>query len=142
MGLFVPLNIGGVTVGLFGLRGGCYVQHADKAIMLQLEMGIAGVRRRIPLVRLDWRPLSDRHKNPRKGPAEHRSRVLFGSHHHTFDLNWLEAEQRMREHNLPFAVPLENEPASFAEMLDLARVLFRINDIDRLPLPEWTLKLI
>ena len=63
MSFSVPIDIGGVTIGYFGLRGGCYADHPDRAVTLQLEVGSAAARTRIPLVRLDWRPLQETHKN-------------------------------------------------------------------------------
>jgi hypothetical protein len=130
----VPLEIDGVTIAEFALRGGAYEQHADKAVMFQLEIGSLGVRTRTPLVRLDWRPLNPIHKNPDKV-------LISGSHVHRFEANWLESEQRMRTGNLPVAEKIA-EIHTFTELLDFAKILFRINNIEQIPVPEWSPKLI
>lgn len=141
MTFVAALDLAGVIVGNFALRGRCYVDLPDRAMMLQLETGKAGVRPRIPLVRIEWRPLGTPHKNPQVGPQEHRSRIIAGSHLHPLNLNWLETEARMREHNLPIAVPLDNDPQSYPELLDTVKNLFRINGLGGLKEPEWALKL-
>jgi len=142
MSFSVPIDIGGVTIGYFGLRGGCYADHPDRAVTLQLEVGSAAARTRIPLVRLDWKPLQETHKNPGRGIPPHAGRVIRGSHIHSFELNWLELEQRMRTGNLPFAEPLVPDAASYADFTDKAKILLRVDGIERLPVPEWAAKLL
>ena len=129
------LDIDGVTVVDFALRGIAYEQRVDAAVTLQLEIGSPGVRTRTPLIRLDWRPISLQHRNPDRT-------MVVGDHVHPFDLNWLEAEQRMRRHNLPFAVPLSPVIGSYGALLDAARSVFRISNVDSIPPPEWSPKLI
>jgi len=140
LSLYVPLSIGGVTVGSFALRGTCYADQPDRAVMFQLETGLHGQRTRLPLARIDWRPISGGHKNPSKGVSRKGS-FIVGSHLHPLHSNWIEALGRMRESNLPVAEALPSEPANYWELLDLVRILFRINGIDALPEPEWAPKL-
>lgn len=134
IGFLVPLEIEGVVIADFALRGGAYEPLQDQALMLQLEIGTPGIRSRTPLVRLDWRPRSPLHKNPDKT-------MLGGTHIHPFDFNWLEKEQRMRAGNLPFAEKIP-EIHTFSAVLDYAKNLFRINNIDDIPVPEWSPKLL
>lgn len=126
-----PLDIDGVTVADFALRGGAYEKRPDAAVMLQLEVGMSGMRTRIPLSRIDWRPISPIHKNPDRS-------ILRGSHVHLFARNWLELEQRMRRNNLPVATALPGEVASYAALLDLAKGVFRIANVHIIPEPEWS----
>lgn len=134
IGFLVPLELGGVVVAELGLRGAAYGHIADAAVMLQLEIGMAGKRSRQPLIRIDWKPKNDGHRNPDR-------RILLGTHAHMFSENWLEKEQRMRTGNLPWAEK-PHDINTFAELLDYAKILFRISNIDDIPEPEWSPKLI
>ena len=138
----IPLDIGGVTIGYFGLRGGCYSDAPERAVMLQLEVGSPSARTRVPLARIDWKPMQQTHKNPVKGRAIGSSLFITGSHAHPFHLNWIDDHQRMRSGNLPFAEPLHPDPIDFVALLAFARTFFRINGINRLPTPEWAPKML
>lgn len=140
MSIYAPLSIAGVTVGSFALRATCNVNRPDCDVMFQLEIGLAGQRTRLPLSRIDWRPISGGHKQPR-APGSRKREFIQGSHLHTLTDNWLEREQRMRENNLPWAQRLDPEPASFAELLDFMRIQFRFNDVRGIGVPEWAAKL-
>ncbi len=137
-----PLEIAGVTIQGLSLRGGCYAHLPGEAMMFQLEIGHASVRTRIPLMRLDWRPLTASHKNPRKGSAAHAGRQIFGSHLHTFDLNWVEENGAMRAGNLPFAIEVSPDPRGFAEILDFVQKHFRISKVELIPEPNWSPRLL
>lgn len=140
MSILAPLTIGAVTVGTFALRATCNVGRPECDVTFQLETGLPGQRTRLPLARVDWKPLSGGHKQPRR-PGSRKRAFINGSHFHALDDNWLEAEQRMRETNLPWAQALETDPISFKELLDLVRILFRINNISVIGVPEWAAKL-
>lgn len=135
MSILAPLEIDGVTIANLALRCGCYEQSPDSNITLQLEVGVDGSRTRIPLARVDWRPISPRHRNPDRT-------MIHGDHVHPFERNWLKTEQRMRQGNLPIAEQISAPIHTFSDLLDLGREVFRIKDIDRLPMPEWSPKLI
>ncbi|WP_264443781.1 hypothetical protein [Novosphingobium sp. JCM 18896] len=126
----VPLDIGETTVAGLALRGKAYGHLPDMAVTFQLEVGQDGMRTRVPLIRLDWKPRSQWHQNPNKTR-------ISGTHAHPFEANWLEGEQRMRRGNLPWAEKVA-EFHAFSEVLDYAKNLFRINDIDLIPIPEWS----
>ena len=110
--------------------------------MLQLEVGSPSARTRVPLARIDWKPMQQTHKNPVKGRAIGSSLFITGSHAHPFHLNWIDDHQRMRSGNLPFAEPLHPDPIDFVALLAFARTFFRINGINRLPTPEWAPKML
>jgi hypothetical protein len=140
MDIFAPLEVGGVTVSGFALRGICSKLRIDRDVLFQLEIGIPGKRTRLPLARLEWRPHSPTHKNPATGGEP--SCLIFGSHHHTHEANWLEQEGRMREGNLPFAESLNPDPSTYQDFLDLVRIRFRINGINNIMMPVWEPKLV
>jgi hypothetical protein len=107
--------------------------------MLQLETGIPGDRTRIALCRIDWRPLSGGHKQPKVTGVKKRA-ILRGSHYHPFHRNWHAEEERLIGSNLPWAEVLNPEPADYQSLLDLAENLFRIKGLSRIGTPEWAAK--
>lgn len=136
-----PLSIDRKTVGRLPLRGTCSQRFPDESLMLQLETGTSDARTRIPLIRLDWRPFSKPHKNPKVSPGT-TSRLIWGTHVHCFEENWLHAGQRMRTRNLRYADPISPEPESFEAVVDLAATLFRIDDLKRIERPMWSSRLV
>nr|WP_299914100.1 hypothetical protein [Sphingomonas bacterium] len=142
MEFLAPLDIEGVTIAELALRGIAYDQRPNADVMLQLETGIPGNRTRIPLARIDWKPLSPFHKNGFKGPVELRGLLITGTHAHPFEPNWIDDLQRMRAGNLPVAIKIVEPVQAFSEMLDYAKNLFRISDITDIAEPEWSPKLL
>lgn len=138
MSFLVPLDLGGVTIAAFALRGGCYVDAPDRAVTFQLEVGSASARTRIPLMRIDWRPIAATHRNPAKCGPPHARAVIVGSHVHPFDLNWIEDMERMRTGNLPMAAGLCPDPVDFRALCSFARTCLRIDGMDEIQEPEWT----
>jgi hypothetical protein len=141
MSFAAPLDIGGVTIAHFWLRGRCIEDQPDREVTFQLEVGNAGIRTRAPLIRVDWRPLSGGHGNT-KGPPGIIGTTIKGTHFHPFELNWLEDEQRMRTSNLPLAEGITEPLQSFSELLDFIKIRFRINGIERILPPEWVEELL
>lgn len=138
--IYAPLTIAGVTVGLFALRATCNAYRPDTDVMFQLETGAPGDRTRLPLSRVDWRPLSGGHKQPKIVGSRKRA-FIKGSHFHSLADNWHEHEQRMLESNLPWGQALNPSPGTFSELLDLIKIWFRINGIHTIGEPKWTAKL-
>lgn len=136
--LLAELEIEGVSYEKFNFRGTCLDNQPEREVLFQLEIGKPGIRTKIPLMRVDWNPLSGGHKNPKMGvPKKHRRKIIPGSHFHSFELNYLVDEERMREGNLPLAYGIEQPLQSFADLLDFVSKEFRINGIDRIMMPEW-----
>lgn len=133
--ILIPLDVGEVTVGGFGLRIKCNEERWERDVLLQLEVGRPGQRNRIPLTRIEWRPLQDIHKDPKVRGVKRK--IIRGSHLHPFRRNYLEDQGRMIEGNLPFAEALDPDPGSFPELLDLAGKLFRINGLSSMSPPPW-----
>jgi hypothetical protein len=142
MQFVAPLTLGEITIGGLHLRGSCYETARNRAITFQVELAAPGKRTRLPLTRLDWRPLAEPHRNRAHSDLALSRIYIFGSHFHRFDLNWLPSAKAMRSGNLPMAVPLEPDPQTFDSLLDIARKLLKISDIDRVPCPQWTERLL
>jgi hypothetical protein len=135
----VPLEVEGVTEAGLTLNGGAYLNYPDRHVTF--ELAIATARGRVRLVRVDWRSLKGGHSNSPRCPGEWSGRRVPESHLHCFDLNWVEAEQRMRRGKLPYAKPLDSEPQSFEELKDSVGIQFRIKNIAVVPRPEWVYSL-
>lgn len=142
MQFLAPLAIDEVTFGGLDLRGQCYSAHPDRAVMLQVEVSRPGIRTRIPLVRVEWRPLAEPHKNPAGSDPELSRRLIFGSHFHPFELNWVASNRAMRSGNLPVAKPLESEPKNFMDLIDIAGALLRISNLSKVQSPNWMERLL
>jgi hypothetical protein len=142
MTFLTPLEVDGVTVAGLALRGVCYQRFPDQAVTLQLEAAMPGLRTRVPLARLDWRPLNRGHKNPRRGANMYAGQLIDGTYLHPFDLNWIAATEAMRTGNLPFSRPVLNDPSTFEEALDIAGKEFRINNIEMIETPKWSARLL
>ena len=142
MEMIIPLEIDNITIEGLSLRVSCYQPFPDRAVTFQLEMGIPEKRTRLPLLRFDWRPLNSPHKNPRRGHSFAAGQLIFGTHFHQFSLNWVQADERMRSGNLPFAIQVEPDPTDFKSVLDDIRSLFRISNIDLIQEPGWSRRLL
>jgi hypothetical protein len=130
-----PLEVQGLALEGLRLRSTVYTGGPVLAAMLQLEYIAAG-RKLGPLDRIDWNPIHT-HNNRGKGPPELQFIPQTGSHHHTFDWNWLPDEGRMRTSNLPVAIPLSPDPVTVAELFGFAEGYFRIKGLGKQQLPEW-----
>lgn len=107
----------------------------EEAVTVQLEYEQEG-RRDKAIDRINWRPIHT-HNNGNKGPKEHRLREMEGSHHHSFALNWLTSETRLRLRNLPVAEPLVPDPADFKSLLAFVEDVFRIEGLSESSPPPW-----
>lgn len=135
LALVCPLDVAGVTIEGLQFRATAFRCLPDRALSIQLEYhaprGTGG-----PICRVEWRPIKA-HNNKGMGPPEYRHVLITGSHLHGFDLNWAEAAKFVRRGNLPVAVPILPQPATFAEALAFAAKEFRIKNLEKAPLPPW-----
>lgn len=121
------------------LRGVCRRWLPDRAVTFQLELFPARTRAQ-PLSRIDWKPLSP-HRNSR-GPENVRGKIIAGTHHHSFELNWVAHENRMKR-RISVAAPIVPEPKTYEELLAVVDREFRIQALSGvLPKPEWELRLL
>lgn len=133
-----PLMLGGVVEQGLILHGGCLKNVPEAHVTFVVQATIPGARRQIPLARIDWRSVTGGHSNPRRAGSPVSGKRCSNSHHHAFDLNWLEKEGRMRARNdLPMADDISQGIQTFEELRDLSGNLFRINNIDIVPPPKW-----
>lgn len=132
-----PLEIGGVVEAGLVLRGGCYKHLHEQHVTFELAVTKPGILRRIPLARIEWRSIRGGHRNKRRGDSPWRGRRVGPTHHHSFELNWLAGERRMRRGNLPLACDVEEEMPSFESLRTYVGKLFRISNIGIVPMPPW-----
>jgi hypothetical protein len=135
--IYVPLDVDDITEAGLILSGGTYSRHPDRHVTFELAItGVEGVRR-IRLIRLDWKSLTGGHSNPRGCLGEWSGRRVPVTHLHSFDLNWVEAEGRMRRGKLPCARPVERELQTFEDVRDFVGSHFKINNMNIVPRPDW-----
>ncbi len=133
--LEAPLDIDGVTIEGLELRAGAGQSLPDRAVRFHLQYHPARSPC-IPLCRIEWRPVSP-HTNPNQGPEHLRLLRIVGSHIHGFEMNYLEDEGRMRGKNLPIAEPIDPDPSSFRDLVDVVAAEFRINGMEQIEPPPW-----
>jgi hypothetical protein len=132
-----PIIIGGVVQQSFVLHGGHLKYVPEANVTFELQAGKPGIRRKVPLARIDWRSVRGGHTNPRRSGSPVSGLRVSASHHHSFALNWLETHQRMRGGNLAMAEDIDQSIQSFESLRDLVRNLFRINNIGIVQPPKW-----
>ncbi len=143
IGWLSPLEINGVTEqGLF-LRGVCYENRPNEAVTFQIEMGQAHLRARLPLCRIDWRPIAATHRNERPLAKLHDlPRSITGSHVHPFLMNWDESLGIMRPSNLPVASEIPIIINTFNNLLAFLGAEFNVVGVEKIPEPNWFRKLL
>lgn len=132
-----PLAITGVIEQGFVLHGGYLKEVYDANVTFELNFTIPGQRKRCPIARIDWKALRGGHSNPKRSGIAVSGQRVSDSHHHAFDLNWVESESRMRFGNLPMAEDIPQEIQSFESLLPFVGKSFRINNIDVVTPPKW-----
>lgn len=134
----VPLEIDGVVEAGLSLVGGAYNQHPDRHVTLEMAVLGSAVDRRIRLARIDWRSLRGGHSNhSRKCDGPWSGKRVPDTHLHSFDLNFIAAEDRMKRGKLPCAEPIPQALQTFEELRHFAGTCFRIKNIEIVPPPNW-----
>jgi hypothetical protein len=132
-----PLMIAGVVEQCFVLHGG-YLKHVPEAnVSFELRATKPGAKRTVPMARVDWRAVRGGHTNPRRPGSPVSGLRTSASHHHSFALNWIAHEGRLRKGNLPMAEDIDQEIQSFESLRAAVGILFRINNIDVVGTPKW-----
>ena len=137
-----PLEIGGVTERAFVLHGGCYSDHADCHVSLEVRISKVPGRRCIPLMRLDWRSLEGGHQNPRREGSPVSGHKVSDTHLHAFDLNYNPTTGRMRGKALRMAMEIDQDLQSVDDVLRYAGNAFRISNITIVVAPPWRYNLL
>jgi hypothetical protein len=130
-----PLEIGGVIEQGLLFRVTAKKGLPEEMVTFQLEFH-PPTETGGPFCRIEWKPLSG-HNNRGRGPKEWQNRAILGCHHHSFDLNFKYAEKELRRGLLPIALPLEDSPLNFDEVLVLVKREFRITNIEWIEPPPW-----
>ena len=136
MWFVAPLAIGGVTQEAFALHGLALKYAPDCNVCFELK-ALGPRNRKIPLARYEWRSLRGGHTNSRRSGSPVSGQRMTATHHHSFGLNFLPAQGRMRSGNLPQAESVEPEPQSFESLRGEVGNLFRINNINIVLPPPW-----
>ena len=95
-----------------------------------------------PLARVCWRSLLGGHTNQRGHRTFGLPSRLSPTHFHSFDLNWLPNQNRMRGGNLPLAMDIEPALESFEDVRTYVGNVFRISNIDIVSPPDWQYTLV
>jgi hypothetical protein len=131
----VPLSVDYVIEEGFYLEGNCLRGYPDENVSLSLvykpSTGFAG-----PLERFDWKP-HHFHENRGGVKGEWKWKRITGTHVHPFELNKALGWERMVRGNLPRAMPVPEPLTGFRDMLESVRQAWKIQDIQRIPVPEW-----
>jgi len=135
MWFFAPLSIAGVVQEAFSLHGLCF-KHVHNANVV-FELKVKGPKKPVAVARYEWRSLRQGHTNPRRKGSPVSGQRVSPTHYHSFDLNWIEAERRMRGGNLPMAESVIEEPTCFESLTDEVGKLFRINNMFVVLPPKW-----
>ena len=77
------------------------------------------------------------HTNPDAGPREVRLLECRSTHLHSFDLNFISKENRMRAGNLPLATPVDPDPVTFEDFLAFGKKSLRINGLEKIARPKF-----
>ncbi|WP_158287914.1 hypothetical protein [Falsiroseomonas bella] len=137
-----PLEIGGsVEPGLI-LHVGFLRYRPDCNVTFEVRVSTNLARRRIPLMRIDWKALSGGHTNQPRHGTEWAGRRVGDTHNHAFVLNWHETQARMKRHNLPVAMPIAESLQDFSALRTYVGREFKISNIDTVPVPGWEYKLL
>jgi len=132
-----PIEIAGVVETSFVLHGGCIRTVPDRNVTFELRCSAPSKKRTMPIARIEWRSLQGGHSNRRRKGSAASGKRVSETHHHSFDLNWIESERRMRSGNLPQAEEIDQEIQSFESLLDCVGKLFRINNMRIVTCPPW-----
>ncbi len=136
MWFIAPLAIGGVTQEAFALHGLALKYAPDRNVCFELK-ALGPRNRKVPLARYEWRSLRGGHTNSRRSGSPVSGQRVSATHYHSFELNFLEAQGRMRLGNLPQAESITQEPQTFESLRVDVGNLFRINNMSIVLPPPW-----
>lgn len=132
-----PLDIGGVVEAGFILHSECRLDLPDQNVGFDLQIRLAGQKRKISIARLDWLSIKGGHSNPRRTGWPFSGIRAPATHYHDFEINYDETNLRMLGGDLPFARAITEQLQTFEQARDSAGFLFRINNIGIVQPPKW-----
>lgn len=133
--LTASMEADGVVMQGLTFMAQCNPELPDERVFL----GILAEIKRKPrcIARVDWRALG--HGNSHRLCGEHRFLDAGRTHfhdpelHHGFDF----AELFDGKNDLPVALPIQPEPATFNDLLARAADLLHIQNLTDMPVPRW-----
>ena len=134
-----PVNINDTVIQGLEFHGGCLENRPDEGVSFDLRFSKASSSSYTPLERIDWRPRDGGHSNKRQRPEGLPGRIP-GSHIHSFHLNYVSEEDRMRK-PLRLAEEYNPEAENFIELRKYVGKRFNISNISVVTEPEWSLSL-
>ena len=139
MRLTSALTIDGVVQEGLTLEMGCFKIHPEKNVILELVYRPPLKSVRVPLIRVDWRPLSGGHTNKRRFKSDdpYVPGRTERDHIHPFEMNFVHSDSRMRNANLPVATNFAIQINTFEELLNESKKMMKISNINVAPKPEW-----
>lgn len=132
-----PLIVAGVVEQGFILHGGYLKRVPEANVSFELRVSRPGGKRKMALARVDWRAVRGGHTNPKRSGSPVSGCRVGNSHHHSFALNWLPQENRLRSGNLPMAEDIDQGIQTFESLRAEVGNLFRINNIEIVTPPKW-----
>jgi hypothetical protein len=138
--LSVPLSIAGVIEEGLYLDCRCPSDNQDRDVAVNLTFkpayGDSGA-----LCRIDWNPLHP-HYNNGLVKGDWKWNPIRATHCHPFPENFARGLRWMFKGNLPIAFPIIDALQNFREMLSYAGRVMRITDIQRVPPPPTSQRLL
>lgn len=131
-----PLEVAGVIEAGFVLHGGCYRHAVDRHVTFEIRATAPKTRKKVPLARVDWRSLTGGHTNRRCRANPWGGKRVSNSHYHSFAVNWVEVEQRLRS-DLSQAIELDENIQSFESLRNFVASEFNINNMHVVTVPPW-----
>jgi hypothetical protein len=141
MRINAPLSVLGVMEEGLALHGLCKKYAPEQNVCFELK-AYGPKHRPISLARFEWRTLRQGHTNPRRRGSPVSGKRVGRTHYHSFELNWLENERRLRNGSLPMADDFLPEPQSFEALIGVVGNLFRINNMNVVTEPPWEYRLL
>ncbi|WJR67185.1 hypothetical protein QTA58_00120 [Neorhizobium sp. CSC1952] len=129
------------------LGGGVSIRFATPADVWELdvyghiEVAIPALGpRRLRLNPAEWRPRSD-HRNQMWVPAPH-SLATYKDRWHPFDLNKERGVTIFLQGSAGAAVPLPDDIDSFSDYLHFCGAIWKCPDVEKVPPPPWSRRLV
>ncbi|WP_375205084.1 hypothetical protein [Hyphococcus sp.] len=118
------------------LRGIAVAARREANVLFQLEYDGPG-RKCEPLSRIEWRP-PGLHINRDCGPWDWVNIPQIGSHHHAFEINYLDGKDTMKR-NARQSAPIVPDLPDYDDLRKFVMKDFKINGPgDTIPYPPWS----
>ncbi|WP_330083777.1 hypothetical protein [Methylocystis iwaonis] len=140
--IVAALDVGEITEASLALLCSAYAHLPDRHVSVEICINGLDGKRRIRLARVDWKSIKGGHSNKRghcKGDWD--GKRVPETHYHSFEMNYVTAERRMKAGKLPCARPIDEPLQSFEELCAFIGFNFNIKNMDVVAPPPWEYKL-